>query len=214
MADGGVLSGPEIARLRAIHSIDGSRFGSPPVPSLEIEPFDPARCGPNSYDVSLSDQLRVYALASVRRAHPELFRGTPHEDAPLSDGYDFRRPPATVDAVIGPDGMWLVPGVLYLGATVERTCCHGLVPWLDGRSSVGRGGLSVHVTAGRGDDAWPGRWTCEITAVAHPVKVYPNMRFGQVTFFTLVGERKPYAGKYAEQDGPTESRLHLDQDAK
>lgn len=106
--------------------------------------------------------------------------------------------------------------MLYLAATVERTVAHGLTSWLDGRSSVGRMGLSVHVTAGRGDDAWMGRWTLELTAVTHPVKVYTGMRIGQVTYFMLQGERKPYNpdGKYSQQDGPTPSRMYLDTDTK
>lgn len=214
---GGILSGPEICRLverrrrfDAGDEVDG-------VPGIEIEPFDPSRCGPNSYDVLLSNQLRVYAIPSVLRQYPvwvfDAGQGEALNHIGL-DGVDVYRPPPTVAITIPPEGMWLHPGILYLGATVERTLCHGLVPWLDGRSSIGRAGLSVHVTAGRGDDGWDGRWTLEITAVAHPVKVYPNMRGGQVTFFTLVGERKAYEGKYQHQDGPTESRLHLDAEAK
>jgi dCTP deaminase len=212
---GGILSGPEIVRLveqtqahKALRSklADLKVDWAAPVPSIEIEPFNPDRCGPNSYDVLLSDQIRVYRIASARRAHPELFDG---DRSVLPDGVDMRNPPPTLLTAIPADGMWLYPGVLYLGATVESTLCHGLVPWLDGRSSVGRLGLSIHVTAGRGDDGWKGVWTCEITAVAHPVKVYPNERFGQLTFFTLVGQRKEYAGHYQNQAGPTESRMHL-----
>jgi dCTP deaminase len=213
---GGILSGPEIVRLvkqaRAHNALkftpaDPKADWPAPVPGIEIEPFDPGRCGPNSYDVLLSDQIRVYRIASARRAHPELFDG---DRSVLPDGVDMRNPPPTLLTTIPADGMWLYPGVLYLGATVESTLCYGLVPWLDGRSSVGRLGLSIHVTAGRGDDGWKGVWTCEITAVAHPVKVYPNERFGQLTFFTLVGQRKAYTGRYQDQAGPTESRMHLD----
>ena len=208
-----VLTGPEITRLVNLNRAVIATGGLPPVPSIFIDPFLPSLCGPNSYDMHLSGEMRVYALSSVRRVHPELFTAY-YGNAILPQGLDAREKPETVPFTIPEDGFWLHPGVLYLGATVERICCHGLTPWLDGRSSIGRIGLSIHVTAGRGDDGWRGRFTLEITAVAHPVKVYPNMRCGQLTFFTLVGDRKPYEGKYQDQDGPTASRLHQDADKK
>jgi dCTP deaminase len=214
----GVLSGPEITRL-----VRRTQMNCPaPVPSILIDPFDPELAGPNSYDVHLSSELRVYALHHVRTvdriwreelgvpADDVLTRAIDNYDGPWVLGVDAHADNPTIPLTIPDGGIWLWPGILYLGATVERTLCCGLVPWLDGRSSVGRLGLSVHVTAGRGDDGWPGRWTCEITAVTHPVRVYPNMRCGQLTYFTLEGERKPYMGKYINQDGPTASRLHLD----
>lgn len=215
-----VLSGPEIARLVERTRQIAQGEATPSLPTILIEPFDPELAGPNSYDVHLSPELRVYALHSVARIDRQ------HGDDPPFDrtlsvaiqnyhghwvgGVDVHQPTPTIDLAIPPDGLWLWPGILYLAATVERTLCCGLVPWLDGRSSVGRAGLSVHVTAGRGDDGWPGRWTLEMTAVTHPVKVYAGMRCGQITYFDLKGERKPYTGKYVNQDGPTETRLHLD----
>lgn len=230
----GVLSGPEIVRIRnrTVYQdkvrgavADGEDSLPPILPRLTIEPFDEKLAGPNSYDVHLSDQLKVYSLRSVAQAHPQVFfdvsraelrRQPDLQDAVwgMPDVVDAKNPPGTTAFKIPASGFVLYPGVLYLGATVERTLCEGLVPWLDGRSSVGRLGLSLHVTAGRGDDGWPGRWTLEITAVTHPVKVYPGMRCGQITFFTLDGERKPYEGRYRDQDGPTASRLHEEIDPK
>lgn len=206
-----VLSGPEIVRLvhRTRLMKDGTVLDS--LPRILIEPFDEKFAGPNSYDVHLAPELRVYAIQSVATIHPELFANLrPRQIYKLPVGVDAHTDTPTVPVIIPEEGLWLHPGVLYLGATVERTLCEGLVPWLDGRSSVGRLGLSVHVTAGRGDDGWPGRWTMEMQAETHPVKVYPNMRVGQVTYFTLEGERKPYEGRYRDQDGATASRLHLD----
>lgn len=227
-----VLSGPEITRIvhntrsvRALPPGDGVKLHYDlHGPLIEIEPFDPDLAGPNSYDVHLAPELRVYALRSVVRID-RTYREDPDDSydhdntlssairgygGPWVGGVDVHQPTPTIDLKIPDGGLWLWPGILYLAATVERTLCCGLVPWLDGRSSVGRAGLSVHVTAGRGDDGWPGRWTLEMTAVTHPVKIYAGMRCGQVTYFDLRGERKPYAGKYVNQDGPTETRLHLD----
>ena len=213
----GILSGREIERLVNANREALARGDVPPVPSIFIDPFDPQWCGPNSYDVHLSPELRVYALRTLADAHPGEFQLSPDRLyvafnsrwIPLAEEIDAHEDNPTLPLTIPESGLLLQPGVLYLGATVERTVCHGLVPWLDGRSSVGRLGLSAHVTAGRGDDGWPGRWTLEMTVV-HPLRVYPLMRVGQITYFTLDGERKPYTGRYAEQDGPTSSRYWQD----
>lgn len=204
-----ILTGPEIIRLigstraskrwAADHGVPEVLF----VPRLDIEPFDPARAGPNSYDVTLADKLLVYNLVNSS-AYLLYGSGAALE---YRNELDVRRETPTTELTIPPDGMVLLPGILYLGSTVERTACHGLIPWLDGRSSVGRLGIQIHATAGRGDDGWEGTWTLEIT-VTHPVRVYPGMRIGQLTFFTTRGERAPYAGRYQHQAGPTASRMH------
>lgn len=49
------------------------------------------------------------------------------------------------------EGLLLEPDRLYLGRTNEYTYTEGFVPMLEGRSSVGRLGLFIHVTAGFGD---------------------------------------------------------------
>ena len=198
---GGVLSGPEIIRLVKLNRTEVAKGNLPPVPSIFIDPFDPELAGPNSYDMHLSNQMRVYALSSVRRVHPELFQGY-YPNTILPQGFDPNEKPETIPFEIPEDGFWLHPGVLYLGATVERTVCHGLVPCIETRSSVARMGLSTHLCAGFGDDGFAGQWTLEITTPAHAVKVYPGMGIAQVAFTTLVGERKPYEGKYQNSKGP------------
>ena len=119
------------------------------------------------------------------------------------------------ETTIPKEGYVLYPGVLYLGCTVERTQCAGLVPWLDGRSSVGRLGLSIHVTAGRGDsgfgmaDPEGCTWTLEMSVI-QPLRIYAGVRIGQLTFMTLEGEQTSYDGRYTKQDGPVASRLWKD----
>lgn len=220
-----VLTGPEITRLRMrtkLHD-EASERGDcvpypPMLPRITIEPFNPELAGPNSYDVHLSPQMAVYRLGSVAMKHRELFQTEFTKsgaweyvnwvDAEFAGYVDSKNPPPVQQFIIPEDGFIIYPGVLYLGSTVEHTKCEGLVPWLDGRSSVGRLGYTVHVTAGRGDDDWAGRWTLEIHAVAHPVKIYPFTRCGQITYFTLEGERKKYTGRYNNQTLPVGSRLH------
>lgn len=154
---------------------------------IEIDPFVPEYVGPNSIDIRLGDTLRVYVSCLT----------------PL----DSRKKNPTAEFTISGFGSALQPGFLYLGSTVERVKTRGLVPWMDGRSSIGRLGIGVHVTAGRGDDGFDGHFTLEITAV-QPVIIYPGMRIAQVSFFELKGERRPYTGRYQGQSGPTASRFH------
>ena len=81
---------------------------------------------------------------------------------------------------------------------------------LNGRSSVGRLGICIHITAGFGDIGFNGTWTLEITAIK-PVRVYPNIEICQVSYFTPYGESKiKYDGRYQGQIDPTASRSNLE----
>lgn len=152
---------------------------------IRICPFDPERIGPNSYDLTLDNQLAVYDEALL----------------------DCKIPPRIKFITIPPEGLILEPGILYLGVTVEHTSTPFHVPMIEGRSSLGRLGMFVHITAGFGDVGYKGRWTLEISVI-HPLRVYPNMRVCQI-YFHWVGTHilKPYSGKYQNAEGVIESRL-------
>ena len=155
---------------------------------LSIHPYDPAAVNPNSVNLTLAPTLLVY-----------------QDPYPL----DLKRNDSTQAITIPEEGFILQPGVLYLGSTVEQTHSPGLVPMVMGRSSVGRKGVFVHVTAGWGDDGFAGAWTLELVAV-HPCRVHAGMPICQVAFAELVGERQPYKGRYQYDTGPVASRLYLD----
>jgi dCTP deaminase len=179
-----ILSGPEIRRLaEATGPLNGKR--------IVIEPFDPALCGPCSYDVHLGGELREYVGNHGKAIDPI-------------------DPPPTAVVPLGLGGAWrLEPNRVYLAATREYTETAGLVPVLYGRSSIGRLGLFIHVTAGYGDDGFKGHWTLELVAT-QPILVRPGMRIGQLIYHTLVGERQEYAGRYQQQSAtPVASRYHL-----
>ena len=95
---------------------------------IRIDPFDEARLNPNSYNLRLHEDLLVYT----------------------SEELDMRSPNPTEAMKIPEEGLLLEPSRLYLGRTIEHTETDGYVPMLEGRSSVGRLGLFVHVTAGFG----------------------------------------------------------------
>jgi dCTP deaminase len=140
--------------------------------SIKIEPFDPMKLGTNSYDVHLSKYLAVYKKQLL----------------------DARLPNEIEEILIPESGYILQPNTLYLGATVEYTETHAHVPFLEGKSSIGRLGIDIHATAGKGDVGFCNHWTLEISCV-QPVKVYAGMPIGQLIYFAVQGEIKNYYNK-------------------
>lgn len=158
--------------------------------NIVIEPFDEACVGPNSYDVHLSGELFCYTEATL----------------------DSRRENRGTTFKIPAEGMILWPGELYLGRTVEYTESPNHIPMYEGRSSLGRLGVSSHVTAGFGDIGFKGTWTLEIT-VAKAVRVYAGMRIGQLYWHRPDGlVLRRYDGKYQGQEDATPSQLYKDRE--
>ena len=139
---------------------------------IVIEPYRRECLGTNSYDVHLSKYLAVY------------------KDAVL----DARKHNQIEEILIGEEGFVLQPGTLYLGSTLEYTETHNAVPFLEGKSSIGRLGIDIHATAGKGDVGFCNYWTLEISCV-HPVRVYANMPIGQLIYFKVDGDIENYYNK-------------------
>lgn len=76
----------------------------------------------------------------------------------------MKTPNAVKKLIIPEEGLLLEPRRLYLGRTNEFTKTDKYIPMLEGRSSTGRLGLFIHVTAGFGDVGFAGFWTLEIFA--------------------------------------------------
>lgn len=125
------------------------------------------------------------------------------------------------EILIPEDGaFFLHPGELALAATFESiTLPDDLVGWLDGRSSLARLGLMVHVTAHRIDPGWHGQIVLEVfNSGKLPLALRPGMDICAINFETLSSPSlKPYNkrtdAKYRNQTGPTSSRINQDQDA-
>jgi dCTP deaminase len=116
------------------------------------------------------------------------------------------------------EAFFLHPGELALAATYESvTIPDDLVGWLDGRSSLARLGLMVHVTAHRIDPGWHGQIVLEIfNSGKLPLALRPGMDICAINFETLSSaSAKPYNkrsdAKYRNQQGPTASRINQDQ---
>ena len=111
----------------------------------------------------------------------------------------------------GPEtGLLLETNKLYLGRTLEYTKTDKFVPMLEGRSSVGRLGLFIHVTAGFGDVGFAGYWTLEMFCI-HPIVIYPNVEICQIYYHTIQGDYTKYdSGKYQNNTGVQPSMLYKD----
>jgi dCTP deaminase len=123
------------------------------------------------------------------------------------------------EIVIAPDqAFFLHPGELALAMTHESiTLPSDLVGWLDGRSSLARLGLMVHVTAHRIDPGWSGNIVLEFyNSGKLPLALKPNMKIGALSFETMTGAAaQPYTArkdaKYKNQDGAIASRINQDE---
>ena len=147
-----------------------SRMGS----DINISPYSDENLNPNSYNLTLHNEVLVY------------------EEIVL----DMQKPNRVNRIEIPEEGLVLRPETLYLGRTVEFTETHNLVPMIEGRSSVGRLGLFVHVTAGFGDVGFRGYWTLEMFAV-QPVRIYPGVQICQIFYHQITGDITEYeSNKY------------------
>ena len=156
--------------------------------NIIIDPFNESSINPNSCNMRLHNELLVYT--------DELL--------------DMKKQLNTKKITIPEDGLILEPGKLYLGRTHERTVTNGFVPMLEGRSSIGRLGICVHVTAGFGDVGFSGFWTLEIQCV-QPVILYPMIEICQICYLSIMGEYDSYkSSKYQNNTGIQPSMMYKD----
>lgn len=137
-----------------------------------IEPYVAEQLNPNSYNLRLHNELLIYK----------------------GDILDPKENNETETLVIPEEGLVLEPGQLYLARTLEYTETQGLVPMILGRSSVGRLGITVHITSGFGDVGFCGYWTLQLTCVKK-VRIYPNMKICQIFYHNVLGECDNYSSK-------------------
>jgi len=152
---------------------------------IVVNPLDEKYIGVNSIDLRLSPKMKIYTN-SVLDAHS-------------------KNPLKPIE--IPEEGLILDPNELYIATTIEHTETKNLVPMLVGRSSIGRLGIFIHITAGFGDIGFRGQWTLEITCVK-PVKIYPNMKIGQIYYHTTGENPENYQGRYQDQVGAQGSGYH------
>ncbi len=172
-----------------------------------IEPPPTPECfGSFSIDLRLGHTFRVFADNRC-----------PYLDPGAMDG--IRTIEETMQEVVIPEGeaFYLHPGELALGVTLERIVLpNHLAGWLDGRSSLARVGLMVHLTAHTIDPGWNGRITLEFFNSGRlPLALRPLMRICALSFESLTSPTsRPYhskqGAKYRNQEGPLPSRIAND----
>jgi dCTP deaminase len=166
--------------------LSGSEIKAQLGKNIKIEPYHEDQVNPNSYNLTLHDEMLVYEEIVLDMKRPSRFRRI----------------------TIPSEGMVMQPNQLYLARTTEYTETHNLVPMLEGRSSIGRLGLFVHVTAGFGDVGFCGFWTLEMFAV-QPVRIYPGVQVCQIFYHTIEGEVTEYkSSKYQHNKDIQPSMLY------
>lgn len=168
--------------------LTGSKIlGEIKVGKVVIKPFNSDQLNPNSYNFRLGDTLLVYD----------------------EDVLDVKKKNRTKEIKIPREGLVLRPDRVYLGHTEETMGSNFYVPIIRGRSSIGRLGIFINITADLIDIGSINQWTLQIHVVQE-VKVYPGMLIGQVTFWEVFGDISLYEGKYQGSIGPKASQIYKD----
>ena len=166
-----------LTKQRILHDIQIGR--------IEIDPFVKENVQPTSVDL---------------RIHPQMYKAADYI-------LDMKKKPDLREITIPNDGLVLNPSQLYLARTVERVHTDYYVTQITGKSSIGRLGVQVHMTAAFAEPGFNGTWTLEISVVK-PVRIYPNVRFCQVYFSEISGNVDLYEGHYQNQVDATASKAH------
>lgn len=155
--------------------------------NIIINPFRKNQINPNSYDFRLGNIIKLYK----------------------SDILDPKIQQETETINLTSSGFTLLPNKIYLGHTLETMGSTKFVPVIKGKSSIARLGIFIHITADLIDIGSINQWTLQLHCV-EPIKVYPSMLIGQVTFWTVKGQVALYNGKYQGSVGPVESKIFND----
>lgn len=147
---------------------------------IEITDFCKSRINPNSYN---------YRLASVIKRFDENLGSFASIEIPES-------------------GYVLEPGRMFLGSTLEIIGSTQFAMSLIGRSSMGRLGLFLQVSADLGHTTSCHSWTLELVACRR-IRLYSGMTIGQVSFWVNDGHIECAGKNYANYNEPTESMLIL-----
>lgn len=154
---------------------------------INIQPFDPDHISTNSYDLTLGHKFIRYTGDIIDPAKPNEYE-------------EFE---------VGPEGLTLKKGDFALGHSQEIIGSNHFVPIIHAKSSIARLGLFVHVTADLIDIGSHGNVTFQLHSTL-PVKIYPGMRIGQVSFWQPKGDIELYKGKYQGSQGPRASEVYKD----
>lgn len=176
---------------------------------IVIDPIeDDKQIQPSSVDLRLGDEFKGFKIVTK----------------PFIDPFDKIDLESYMELLTVEEGEPFIihPGEFTLATTYEYVKIpDDIVARVEGRSSMGRLGITMHVTAGYIDPGFEGRITLEISNIGKmPVALYPGQRVCQIVFETMTSpSAKPYGhkerdSKYMGQTGPQVSKIKQDFDIK
>lgn len=149
--------------------------------NIIIEPFTRDNINPNSYNYRIGDSIKIFTEIKKNK---NIF----------------------TEIKIPEDGYILEPNRMYLANTFEKIGSKKYAMSLIGKSSIGRLGLFLQVSANLGHTTSEHRWTLELVA-SKPIKIYRNMIIGQVSFWKNIGKIERYRGFFGRRNNIQESNL-------
>lgn len=176
---------------------------------IVIDPLkDEQQIQPSSVDMRLGDEFKVFKV--IRKPYID-----PKDEEDIAEYMESSTVPEDEAFIIHPNEFALATTQEYVKVPDD------LVARVEGRSSMGRLGVTMHVTAGYVDPGFEGRITLEISNIgAMPVALYPGQRVCQLVFETMTTPAElPYGhpkrnSKYMNQLKPESSRIKLDYELK
>lgn len=176
---------------------------------IVIDPLkDEQQIQPSSVDMRLGDEFKVFKV--IRKPYID-----PKDEEDIAEYMESSTVPEGEAFIIHPNEFALATTQEYVKVPND------LVARVEGRSSMGRLGVTMHVTAGYVDPGFEGRITLEISNIgAMPVALYPGQRVCQLVFETMTTPAElPYGhpkrnSKYMKQLKPESSRVKLDYELK
>jgi dCTP deaminase len=153
---------------------------------ITISPFLESMVNPNSYDIRLGNKLFIYKNEIL--------------DSRAKNEYEVLE--------IKEEGFVLEKDQFYLGHSVEIIGSEHFVPILHNKSGIARLGLFIHITADLIDIGSKGNITLQLFPT-NSIKIYPNMKIGQISFWCVKGEIEKYKGRYTNSVGPVASKSYL-----
>lgn len=143
---------------------------------ITITPFHKEQINPNSYNYRMGTKLVDFSTKKCKKI------------------------------TIPKSGFVLKPHQIYLASTYEILGSNKYAMSLIGRSSLGRLGLFLQISANLGHTGSEHSWTLELVCVK-PIRIYPHMIIGQISFWDNKGEIKHYKKRYSGHNSPKQSRI-------
>lgn len=144
--------------------------------NIVIEPFNKNQLNPNSYNYRINDEIIDFSNNRIKKIK------------------------------IPKSGFVLKPHKIYLSSTYEILGSEKYAMSLIGRSSLGRLGLFLQVSANLGHTGSKHSWTLELVSTK-PIRIYPKMIIGQISFWTNKGKIIPYKKSYSKYNKPKQSKI-------